>query len=73
MSSLLKGVLMLQKGIVPPQAGMPHPLNPNVEVHLQADSSNTIIPTEAIELRSGAGKPKRILTNNFDAAASSPF
>jgi hypothetical protein len=61
---------MLQKGIVPPQVGMPHGLNPNVQVHLQ-DNSSIVIPTEAIEFRGVAGKPKRILINNFDAAASS--
>ncbi|QRD85107.1 putative PKS-like enzyme [Aspergillus flavus] len=29
MSSLLKSIFMFQKGTIPPQAGMPHTLNPN--------------------------------------------
>lgn len=60
---------MLQKDIIPPQAGMPHNLNPNVGVHLQANG-DIVIPTEAIQFKGVAGKPKRILINNFDAAAS---
>ena len=70
MSSVLKSILMLQKGIIPPQAGMPHSMNPNVSKFLQDDSS-IVIPTEAVEFRGVADKPKRILVNNFDAAASS--
>lgn len=61
---------MLQKGIVPPQVGMPHSMNPNVQIHLQDDSS-IVIPTEAMEFKAAAGKPKRILINNFDAAVGS--
>lgn len=70
MSSVFKSILMLQKGILPPQAGMPHSMNPNVLKFLQDDSS-IVIPTEPTEFRGVAGKPKRILINNFDAAASS--
>lgn len=67
MSSVLKSLLMLQKGILPPQAGMPHGMNPNVLKFLQDDTS-IIIPTEQTEFKSVADKPKRILVNNFDAA-----
>lgn len=70
MSSVLKSILMLQKGILPPQAGMPHDLNPNLLQVLQGDSG-IVIPTEPSEFKGVAGKPKRILVNNFDAAASS--
>jgi hypothetical protein len=70
MSSVLKSILMLQKGILPPQAGMPHGLNPNVLQVLQGDSG-IVIPTEPTEFKGVADKPKRILVNNFDAAASS--
>lgn len=70
MSSVLKSILMLQKGILPPQAGMPHSMNPNVLKFLQDDNS-IMIPTEPTEFRGVAEKPKRILVNNFDAAASS--
>ena len=71
MSSMLKSILMLQKGILPPQAGMPHGLNPNVLQFLQGDSG-IVIPTEPTEFKGVADKPKRILINNFDAAASFP-
>lgn len=67
MSSILKSILMLQKNIIPPQAGIPHNMNPNVSKFLQKDS-NIIIPTKAIEFERMAEKPKRILVNNFDAA-----
>lgn len=70
MSSVLKSILMLQKGVVPPQAGMPHSMNPNVLKFLQDDSS-IVIPTEPTEFISVANKPNRILVNNFDAAVSS--
>ena len=69
MSSVLKSVLMLQKGVVPPQAGMPHSMNPNVLKFLQDDSS-IVIPTETTEFNTVANKPNRILVNNFDAAVS---
>ncbi|KAJ0122145.1 hypothetical protein J7T55_002657 [Diaporthe amygdali] len=69
MSSVLKSVLMLQKDILPPQAGMPHSMNPNVQKFLQEDSS-IVIPTEPTEFKAVADKPKRILVNNFDAAAT---
>jgi hypothetical protein len=71
MASVLKSILMLQKEIIPPQAGMPHGMNPNVQKYLQGDSG-IVIPTKPTEFRSVADKPKRILVNNFDAAASSP-
>lgn len=69
MSSVLKSILMLQKGILPPQAGMPHSMNPNVLKFLEDDNS-IVIPTEPTEFKGAANKPKRILVNNFDAAAS---
>lgn len=63
---------MLEKSIIPPQAGMPHDMNPAVGVHLQ--NGSIVIPTEAIQFQDISGKPRRILINNFDAAASfTPF
>lgn len=59
---------MLEKSIIPPQAVMPHDLNPKVGVHLQ--NGSIVIPTEAIQFQDINGKPRRILINNFDAAAS---
>lgn len=44
-------------------------MNPNVQKFLQEDSS-IVIPTEPTEFKAVADKPKRILVNNFDAAAS---
>lgn len=70
MSSVLKSILMIQKSIIPPQAGMPHGINPNVLKVLQGDSG-IVIPTESTEFKGVTNKPKRILVNNFDAAASS--
>ena len=70
MSSVLKSILMLQKGVLPPQAGMPHRMNPNVLKFLQDDSS-IVIPTEPVEFGGMTCEPKRILVNNFDAAVSS--
>jgi len=72
MSSVLKSILMLQKGIIPPQAGMPHSMNPNVVKFLQ-DGKSVVIPTELTEFKSVADKPKRILVNNFDAAVRFPL
>lgn len=71
MSSILKSILMLQKGIIPPQAGMPHAMNPNV-LEILGDDPSVVIPTKPTEFKSADGKPKRILINNFDAAVCSP-
>ncbi|KAF2679047.1 conidial yellow pigment biosynthesis polyketide synthase [Lentithecium fluviatile CBS 122367] len=65
MSSLLKSILMFQRGTIPPQAGMPHTLNPNFP---QLNEINITIPSEPMEFRSVPHKPRRILLNNFDAA-----
>ena len=72
MSSVLKSILMLQKGIIPPQAGMPHPMNPNV-LEILGDDCSIVIPTTSTEFKAADATPKRILINNFDAAASPPF
>jgi hypothetical protein len=65
MSSLLKSILMFQKGIIPPQAGMPHTLNPNFP---PLHEINIKIPSEPLEFKASGSKPRRILLNNFDAA-----
>ncbi|KAI9677251.1 MAG: Type I Iterative PKS [Bathelium mastoideum] len=67
MSSVLKSVLMLQKGLIPPQAGMPHAMNPNL-LEILGDDSSLIIPTKSTEFKAANGKPRRILINNFDAS-----
>lgn len=63
---------MLQKGIISPQAGMPHAMSPNI-LEILGDDSSIMIPTKSAEFEAADGKPKRILINNFDAAASPPF
>ena len=55
-----------QKGIMPPQAGMPHALNPRYPSGL-----NIEIPSEPKEFKSAGQRPRRILLNNFDAAVRS--
>ncbi|KAK2786783.1 polyketide synthase pks13 [Onygenales sp. PD_12] len=65
MSSLLKSILMFQKNTIPPQAGMPHTLNPNFP---PLHEINIKIPSEPLEFKGAGGKPRRILLNNFDAA-----
>lgn len=59
---------MFEKKTIPPQAGMPHTINPKLERLLQ--HSNVKIPTETQyfgEVGEGV-EPRRILINNFDAA-----
>lgn len=68
MSSLLKGILMIQKGLLPPQAGMPHSMNPSLLEFLE--DSSLVIPTKLTEFKGVADDPMRILVNNFDAAVS---
>lgn len=64
MASLLKCIKMFQTDTIPPQAGMPHALNPRFP---PLSELNVEIPSEpkAFEKLSG---PRRILLNNFDAA-----
>lgn len=65
MSSLFKCILMYQNHVIPPQAGMPHPLNPSFP---PLDRLNINILSETTKFRSTPGNPRRILLNNFDAA-----
>ncbi|KXH65978.1 beta-ketoacyl synthase domain-containing protein [Colletotrichum salicis] len=65
MSSLLKCVLMLQRGTIPPQAGMPQKLNPKFP---SLEASRIEILSEAKEFKSEGNKTRRLMLNNFDAA-----
>ncbi|KAK4212648.1 hypothetical protein QBC37DRAFT_465256 [Rhypophila decipiens] len=65
MAELLKSIKMFQTGIVPPQQGMPHPLNPKLP---DLKEINVEIPSEPKPFNKPEGKPRRILLNNFDAA-----
>lgn len=58
---------MFEKNVIPPQAGMPHRINPKLDRLLQ-DSTITI-PAEACHFNPKAeNEPRHILINNFDAA-----
>jgi hypothetical protein len=50
---------------MPPQAGMPHSLNPK---YPSLSELNIEIPSEQKEFKSVDQRPRRILLNNFDAA-----
>ncbi|KAF2180792.1 RADS2 nonreducing polyketide synthase [Zopfia rhizophila CBS 207.26] len=64
--SLLKCINMFQKDTIPPQAGMPHALNPKFR---PLNEWNITIPSEPTEYKKNQGRqPRRILLNNFDAA-----
>lgn len=65
MSSLLKCIMMFQKSVIPPQAGLPHALNPR---YPDLSKVNIEIPTVPMEFKRTGQKPRRILLNNFDAA-----
>ncbi|KAF6807044.1 beta-ketoacyl synthase domain-containing protein [Colletotrichum musicola] len=64
-SSLLKCIMMLNKGIVPPQAGMPQPLNSKFA---SIEQSGIVIPSQPTDFSAQERGPRRILLNNFDAA-----
>lgn len=65
MSSLLKCIMMLNRGIVPPQAGMPQPLNSKFA---SLEQSGIVIPSKPTDFISNDRGLRRILLNNFDAA-----
>lgn len=65
MSSLLKSILMLEKKIIPPQAGMPWRINPKLP---RLQDFNVTIPSEPKDFELKGNGPRRILVNNFDAA-----
>ncbi|KAF1962477.1 ketoacyl-synt-domain-containing protein [Byssothecium circinans] len=64
MSELLKCLKILETDIAPPQAGMPHALNPRFP---PLKDINIEIPSEPQQFKNDS-KPRRILLNNFDAA-----
>lgn len=69
MASLLKCLMMFQKKTIPPQAGMPHALNPKFP---PLSDINVVIPSQAQDFKAEPNNPRRILLNNFDAAVSEP-
>lgn len=68
MAELLKCIVMFQKDIIPPQAGMPHAINPRFP---PLKDINIEIPSEPKAFKRSSEsqhKVRRILLNNFDAA-----
>ncbi|PSN68461.1 conidial yellow pigment biosynthesis polyketide synthase [Corynespora cassiicola Philippines] len=65
MAELLKSIKMFQTSTIPPQAGMPHALNPKFP---SLAAINIEIPSEPRPFVSNGSRPRRILLNNFDAA-----
>ena len=65
MAELLKCIMMFQRNIIPPQAGMPHALNPRFP---PLSELNIEIPSEPRAFNKESHQPRRILLNNFDAA-----
>lgn len=65
MAELLKCIMMFQKDIIPPQASMPHALNPRFP---PLSELNIEIPSEPKAFNRKSQQPRRILLNNFDAA-----
>lgn len=59
---------MFEKNIIPPQVGMPHPINPKLEPYLQKSKITIPTTTQDFKLDSEVDEPRRILINNFDAA-----
>ncbi|KAE8350732.1 conidial yellow pigment biosynthesis polyketide synthase [Aspergillus coremiiformis] len=64
MAELLKCIMMFQKDVIPPQAGMPHALNPRFP---SLSEHNIEIPSDPRPFNK-THKPRHILLNNFDAA-----
>ena len=65
MAELLKCIMMFQKDIIPPQAGMPHTLNPRFP---SLSELNIEITSKPRAFHKKYPEPRRILLNNFDAA-----
>lgn len=65
MAELLKCIKMFQTNTIPPQAGMPHALNPKFP---SLKDINIDIPSEPRPFERPVGSLRRILLNNFDAA-----
>ncbi|KAM0716792.1 hypothetical protein Q7P37_008237 [Cladosporium fusiforme] len=53
------------KEAIPPQAGMPHALNPKFP---SLSDINVVIPSKLDDFKKTLNMPRRILLNNFDAA-----
>lgn len=59
---------MFEKNTIPPQVGMPHRLNPNLDRYLQKSHITIPTTTRDFKVEGEAEKHRRILINNFDAA-----
>ncbi|EFQ36690.1 beta-ketoacyl synthase domain-containing protein [Colletotrichum graminicola M1.001] len=65
MASLMKCIKMFETNTIPPQAGMPHALNPKFP---PLENLNVEILSQPKEFKRVGNTPRRILLNNFDAA-----
>lgn len=59
---------MFEKNTIPPQAGMPHRINPKVDRYLQHSKITIPTTTQDFTFEGEVDESRRILINNFDAA-----
>ncbi|KAK1991790.1 beta-ketoacyl synthase domain-containing protein [Colletotrichum falcatum] len=64
-AAVIKAIMMFERNIMPPQAGLPGELNPRFP---PLSELNVEIPTATTNFTSVPGRPRRILLNNFDAS-----
>ncbi|TLD11092.1 hypothetical protein PgNI_05168 [Pyricularia grisea] len=64
-AAVIKAIMMFEKNIIPPQAGLPAKLNPRFP---PLSELNIDIPASVTEFKSAPERPRRILINNFDAS-----
>ncbi|KAK6206418.1 beta-ketoacyl synthase domain-containing protein [Colletotrichum tabaci] len=64
-AAVIKAIMMFERSIIPPQAGLPNRLNPRFP---PLSELNVEIPTAITEFKTIPGRPRRILLNNFDAS-----
>ncbi|GJC89464.1 non-reducing polyketide synthase curS2 [Colletotrichum liriopes] len=64
-AAVIKAIMMFERSIIPPQAGLPGQLNPRFP---PLSELNVEIPTKITEFKAAPGRPRRILLNNFDAS-----
>ncbi|GKT81875.1 LOW QUALITY PROTEIN: beta-ketoacyl synthase domain-containing protein [Colletotrichum tofieldiae] len=64
-AAVIKAIMMFERSIIPPQAGLPGQLNPRFP---PLSELNVEIPTKINEFKAASGRPRRILLNNFDAS-----
>ena len=66
-AALMKAILMFQKNVIPPQAGMPTRLNPAFP---NLSGLNIEIPDHEMPFKPIADSGRTVLVNSFDASVS---